>query len=117
MSVVLDSSAMLAYIRGEPGADVVDGFFDLLEEGDFGVFAHSTNLAEVFYDMISTDGHGAAENAVRDFKGAGLIERNDLDGVFWREMADLIAFRRQMPRDPARPDSVPQPDARAIVSG
>ena len=99
---------MLALLRGEPGADVVDGFFDQLEEGDFGVFAHSTNLAEVFYDMISTDGRNRAENAIADFKAAGLIERSDLDGVFWREMADLIAFRRQMPRDPARPDSVPR---------
>lgn len=98
---------MLALLRGEPGGDVVESLFDQLEEGDFGLFAHSTNLAEVFYEMIATDGRGAAETAIADFKGAGLIERADLDGAFWREMADLIAFRRSIPRDPGKPNAVP----------
>ncbi len=108
MSVVLDSSAMLALLRDEPGADVVESLFDQLEEGDFGIFAHSTNLAEVFYEMTATHGRAAAQTAIADFKAEGLIERADLDGVFWREMADLIAFRRTMPRNPANPKAVPR---------
>ncbi len=108
MSVVLDSSAMLALLRGEAGGPFVESFFEQVDEGDFGIFAHSTNLAEVFYDLIATDGRTAAETAIRDFKEAGLIERPDLDGVFWRAMAELIAFRRAMKPDPARPDSVPR---------
>jgi len=115
VSIVLDSSAMLALVRGEdgtqgkpPGMHEVQGLFDQLEEGDFGIFAHSVNLAEVFYDVLGTDGRTEAEATIADLKEAGVIERTDMDGAFWREVAELIAFRRVMPRDPARPDWVPR---------
>lgn len=106
---------MLALVRGEDGTKgkpsgmrEVQALFDQLEEGDFGIFAHSVNLAEVFYDILGTDGRAVAEATIADFQEAGLIERSDLDGAFWREVAELVAFRRGMPRDPTRPDWVPR---------
>lgn len=91
--IVLDSSAMLASLRHEAGADVVRAVL-LDEERDVPVYAHAINLAEVFYDSLGTHDAAIAEAALATLKAAGVIERNDMDGVFWREIAGLIATQR-----------------------
>lgn len=46
--IVLDSSAMLALLRGETEGTVV---WETLEEAEVPVYAHAINLCEVFYDL------------------------------------------------------------------
>ena len=53
MFYVLDASAMLAYLRNEPGAEIVE---DALTAPDSHCFAHSINLCEVFYDFFRSAG-------------------------------------------------------------
>lgn len=89
--IVFDSSALLAYVRDETGADYIA---ELLEEGDVPMFAHAANLCEAFHLLTRSDGREFAEEAMRDFLRLGLIERADMDGAFWRDAADLIAARR-----------------------
>lgn len=47
MIFVLDACAMIAWLRDEPGADVVDGYVrNVNAQG----LAHAINLCEVYYD-------------------------------------------------------------------
>lgn len=80
MIYVLDACAMIAYLRGEPGADVVERVLI-----DRSCFAHSINLCEVFYDFHRAGGENAATSAINDLRIMGTIERNDLDEVFWQD--------------------------------
>ncbi len=59
-SVVLDASALLAYIQGEAGGDKVEA---MLEEGAFDVLLSAVNLAEVVAKLTLD---GILENQVRD---------------------------------------------------
>lgn len=104
---VLDSSAMLAYSRNETGGTVVAA---LLADPQNIVYAHSVNLAEVFYAFGPPSvaaNLATAERTMSALQTAGVIERADLDAAFWRDIALLIAERRAAPRDPAKPKAVP----------
>lgn len=102
---VLDSSAMIAYLNDESGADAVEQFL----EGDEAVYAHAINLCEVFYDVLrSKKTLAAAENAISILKADGIIERNDMDGAFWRDIATLIAARRTQAPHPSKPREKPR---------
>ena len=84
---------MLAYLNGEEGGDRVRGIlFD--EERDVAIFAHAVNLAEVFSNFLLSTNLETAEEAIADLKAAGVIERNDTDAEFWRDVATLIATQR-----------------------
>ena len=48
MIFVLDASAMIAFLRGEPGADAVA---EILLDSESQCHAHALNLCEVFYDF------------------------------------------------------------------
>ncbi len=112
MSLVFDSSALLALLKGEPGSDFVR---ELLEDADVPKLAHAVNLCEVFYDFLA---RGAAETAsaetasaetasaetasaetaseaISDLFSLGIEERGDSDGPFWRDVATVIATQRR----------------------
>jgi predicted nucleic acid-binding protein len=92
MRVVLDASALIAFLRGEPGADVVERYF---EPGTHNLYVHSLNLCEVYYDFLRAADEAAAEGAVQDILGLGADERNDLTPDFWRFVGKLkAAYRR-----------------------
>ena len=81
MIYVLDGNAMIAFLRGEPGADVVRL---LLRDGANTCFAHAINLCEVYYDFHRAAGGQAATAAIQDLINAGFIAREDLDSAFWQ---------------------------------
>ena len=93
MKVVLDASAIIAFLRDEPGADVVEGYFD---PGVHELYVHSINLCEVFYDFLRAADEVSAESAVRDVKLLGVQERADMDADFWRAAARLKAEQRRV---------------------
>jgi predicted nucleic acid-binding protein len=79
---------MIAFLRGEAGADVVENA--LLEQGSQ-CMAHAINLCEVFYDFHRAGGENAANNAIVDMRTLGLVERDDFDESFWRAAGKLKA--------------------------
>lgn len=101
--VVLDSSAMLALLNNEKGGPLVAA---LLADVGVTAYAHCVNLVEVFYDF-GPQGSGQnlinAEKAMQALRRAKVIERSDLDGEFWRDVAFLIAERRSHPPRPEKP--------------
>lgn len=98
MIAVLDSSAMIAWLNDEPEAEMVEAILAQVEEEGAEIYAHSVNLAEVFYHVCQDQDEDAAEEAITILKDAGAVERSDIDGVFWREMSRLIAAARQLPK-------------------
>lgn len=91
MIYVLDAAAMIAYLRNEQGADIVERA--LLDTGGQCV-AHSINLCEVFYIAHRFGGEATAVDAVNDFKQLGVSERQDIDEIFWTEAGRLKAKGR-----------------------
>ena len=92
MARVLDACALIAFLRDEPGADLVEGFLNDSAK----CYVHALNLCEVYYDFWRAAGHEAAESAVADLLSLGIQERNDLDSQFWREVGRLKAVHRRV---------------------
>lgn len=67
---MLDASAMIAYLRGEPGADKVES---RTEDDSEPCVAHAIDLCEVYYKVVRRSGVGAAEFAVQDLRDQGLV--------------------------------------------
>jgi PIN domain nuclease of toxin-antitoxin system len=93
MKVVLDASAMIAFLRDEPGAELVA---DHIRRSEHRVFAHALNLCEVYYDFLRASGASAAEGAIDDLLAMGIAERNDMDPDFWRAMGHLKADHKRV---------------------
>jgi len=85
---VLDACAMIAFLRGEPGADVVE---NALLDTTSDCLAHAINLCEVFYDFYRDSGESAAKGAIADLSIVGVTERDDFSQTFWMEVGWLKA--------------------------
>jgi len=83
-SVVLDSSALLAFIHGEPGADVVAGVV-----GD--ALMSSVNLAEVVTKLVQRT---RSLDAVRAALGMAAVEVIDFDTPQAEQVGALVALTR-----------------------
>jgi len=88
MIYVLDACAMLAYLRNEPGADVVES---ALLDTNSQCVAHAINLCEVYYIIHRDSGESDADSAIAGLKNIGVVERDDLDEAFWKEVGRLKA--------------------------
>ncbi|MCA1631638.1 MAG: type II toxin-antitoxin system VapC family toxin [Acidobacteria bacterium] len=88
MIYVLDACAMIAFLKGEAGADVVE---KALLDADSQCLAHAINLCEIYYDFHRAGGESAADDAIGDIRTLGLAERGDFDEPFWKEVGKLKA--------------------------
>lgn len=91
MIYVLDACAMIAWLRNESGADVVDR---AIREQSAQCLAHAINLCEVFYDAFRRGGEANAQSVMTDLQAVGVIERNDFDQPFWQEVGRLKALHK-----------------------
>lgn len=92
MTCVLDASAMIAFLRSEPGGDRV--LNALTDAGDTCV-AHSVNLCEVYYDFHRILGPDGAAAVIASLAAAGIQEDARMDTDFWRRAGAIKAqFRR-----------------------
>ncbi len=91
--IVLDSSAMLALLREEPGHELVAA---LLHDGEreISVLAHGINLCEVHYNIALEYSVAHADEALESLIDDGIVERNDMDSAFWRDVAFVIHTQR-----------------------
>jgi PIN domain nuclease of toxin-antitoxin system len=89
----LDASAMIAYLRDEPGAGAVaDALMDLKNQ----CYAHSLNLCEVYYDFHRASGLSDALQAIADLANLGVIEDSDLSTSVWQAAGRLKANLRRV---------------------
>lgn len=87
-NTVLDACAILAYLRNEPGADVVA---QLLTDPNAMCFVHSINLCEVYYQAVRMSGFVVAKQIIADLRTLKLIESDVMDEPFWMRVGDLKA--------------------------
>jgi predicted nucleic acid-binding protein len=92
MSTVLDASALISFLRDEPGADVVQNILSLTGT----CYVHALNLCEVYYDFWRASSQEAAESAITDLIVLGVVERNDMESEFWRKVGHLKAVYRRV---------------------
>jgi uncharacterized protein with PIN domain len=91
---VLDASAMIAYLRGEPGADELES---RLQDDSEPCVTHAINMCEVYYKAVRRSGVDAAESAIQDLQDQGLVVREDLDKAFWRDVGQHKANVSSIP--------------------
>jgi len=90
---ILDASAIIAYLRGEPGAGVVSG---ILVDRAHECVVHALNLCEVYYDFHRSNGETAARDAISDIVSLGVQVRNDLSIEFWQVAGALKETHRRI---------------------
>ncbi len=88
---ILDASAMVAYIAGEPGDDVVTAL--LLDPAAI-CYAHSVNLCEVYYDTLRLTNERRARQVIATLFADGVIEQRTMSRRFWRRVGGLKARGR-----------------------
>ncbi len=86
MKYILDASAVIAFIKDEPGGDVVE---KILLSGSCCI--HSANWIELFYIIHRDDGGGAAESAVDLLRQLKVSVTDIADETFRRRVAVLKA--------------------------
>lgn len=86
MTYVLDSTALIAFLYGETGADVVEAY--LLDVNALCV-AHVINLCEVYYHAYRLKGEQAAETAIATLAGIGVFPHSDLDEALWKQAGKI----------------------------
>jgi PIN domain nuclease of toxin-antitoxin system len=92
MSAVIDASALIAFLRDEPGAGMVESVLLAPQK----CYAHALNLCEVYYDFCRVSNQDTAEAAISDLFGLGIEERTDMDSEFWRNAGRLKAVYRKV---------------------
>lgn len=86
MIYVLDSTAMIAFLTNEPGAEVIE---DILTEPGAICLAHAINLCEIWYQAFRQSGEAVADQTVNTLGSIGIATRADFDTAFWREAGKL----------------------------
>jgi PIN domain nuclease of toxin-antitoxin system len=93
MIYVMDSTAMIAFLNGEPGADVVENY--LLDMGSTSL-AHAINVCEVYYQAFRQSGDLAAKKTLEKIADIGIRTVEDFDESLWREAGRLKAIYRKV---------------------
>jgi PIN domain nuclease of toxin-antitoxin system len=93
MKTILDSSAVIAFLRDEPGADMVDGLF---LDAENPCHIHALNLCEVFYNMTREFGEEHATEQIAEVQTLGLLCISDLDELLWLDAGRLKAEHRRV---------------------
>jgi ribonuclease VapC len=84
VNYVLDAGSMIAFLDGEPGAEIVE---DALTEPGSTCYAHIFNLAEVYYIYFRREGMALAEDAIQSLSDVGIIIRDENDTAYWKDAA------------------------------
>jgi len=64
MTYVLDASAIIALLKNEEGADVIDSLLVQAADGECTVIMNKTNLLEVYYGFYREDGEAFAREQI-----------------------------------------------------
>jgi predicted nucleic acid-binding protein len=80
---VLDSSALIAFLHDEDGADVVASVFKEADADKAIIIMHKLNLLEVYYDAYRSEGRESADLMLFELKKRPIIIENEItDEVF-----------------------------------
>ena len=83
MNFIIDASSLIAFLRNEPGAEVVR---QVLTDKNNACHVHVVNLCEVFYDFRRQHGENVAQQAIEAVLSLGLVTCDDIDFDFWQQV-------------------------------
>ena len=86
MAYILDACALIAFLRDEDGADIVES--TLIDQD---CVAHAINLYEVYYDCLRREDKNLADELLDEFWEVGLVRREDIDEEFWKSVGRIKA--------------------------
>jgi PIN domain nuclease of toxin-antitoxin system len=89
---VLDSSAVLAFLRAEPGGDLVR---DILSDPSFICYAHVINITEVIYDLHRSGGEDHAQRGLQ-LLSPHVIFYSELPDELWLDAGRLKSVYRRI---------------------
>ena len=84
MTLVLDSTALLAYLRNEKGGEAVLG---MLRDPDTEALLHTVNLCEVYYNLMREFDEETAERSVGVIESLGVVFHDDAGPALWKRAA------------------------------
>src|SRR6185437_10246600 len=83
---VLDSCALIAYLRNEEGIlNLIETFKKAIEKSCV-INIHSASVAEVYYDSLRVSGKIKADRILKDLDSLPLIRLNSLSITFIRKI-------------------------------
>ena len=82
MPAVLDACAIIAFLRNEPGADIVR---ENLADDTSTHVAHAVNVCEAYYILSRAGNEERVRQALASLSEYGVRIREDMDTDFWRQ--------------------------------
>ena len=83
---VFDACAVVAFLHGEPGAEVV---MSLLKQPESRCLIHAINLCEVYYDMLRRADEARASRLEGILQEIGLEIYEEVPSSLWRQTGQL----------------------------
>ncbi|GBF80170.1 PIN domain-containing protein [Aphanothece sacrum] len=93
MIVILDACAVIAFLRNEPGSNLVENY---LINDAYTCYIHVINLCEVYYDVMRSNNKQKADEMLNELQEACVIFRDDIDLYFWQLVAQYKATIRRV---------------------
>lgn len=92
MSYVLDACAVIAFLRKEPGADIV-GRIILTGSAEI----HAINLYEVYYDFLRAADAATAAGSVTSVIAMGVMVTEEMPPALWQDAARIkVVYRMSL---------------------
>jgi len=92
INYILDACALLAFLRNEPGADIVATVINSANNDEAGIIMHKMNLLEVFYDLYRTIGKEKAVEIVTKIKKHPITINAEITDEIFYEAGRLKAL-------------------------
>ena len=83
---VLDSCALIAFMRKENGSQRVADIFEKALEKECIIYIHKATVAVVYYDTLRTSNMNEAENMIKDLSLLPILFSNNLTKFFIRQI-------------------------------
>jgi len=92
-ALVFDACSLIAFLEGEPGADVVE---ELLQKADHRRWIHAINVCEIYYDLVRRGSIEDARTLGEILILHGLVIVEEVTSDLWRTAGDLKARWRRV---------------------
>ena len=102
MTYVLDANAIVALLKNEDGADVVDNLLVRAAAGDCSVCMNKFNLLEVYYGYRREDGEAFAEAQIKAIRGNAIEIIELLSDDVFRQACECSCHNQHLLNAPFR---------------
>jgi PIN domain nuclease of toxin-antitoxin system len=89
VNLAMDSSALIAFLKDEPGAEVVER---LLLDSANTCYVHAVNLCEVYYDFLRRGGEETAQAVLSNVAAMGIVLSEEMDKDMWQQAGRHKAY-------------------------